>query len=91
MVYDTALRIGAKMALKPKRIYLHSGARAGAKVLGLNYHEDTLDIADVPRVLQQLDAHEIEDCLCIYKPELARLANKDLQPTAARKNARRRG
>ena len=33
MVYDTALRIGAKLNLKPMRVYLHAGARAGARAL----------------------------------------------------------
>lgn len=33
-VYDTALRIGAKVGLLPRRVYLHAGTRVGAKALG---------------------------------------------------------
>jgi len=35
-VYDTALRIGAKLSLAPDRVYLHTGTRTGARKLGLN-------------------------------------------------------
>ncbi len=30
-IYDTALRIGAKLKLEPKKVYLHAGTRVGAK------------------------------------------------------------
>lgn len=35
-VYDTALRIGAKLGMLPKRVYLHAGTRVGAKALGFD-------------------------------------------------------
>jgi hypothetical protein len=34
-VYDTALRIGAKIGLLPRRVYLHAGTRVGARHLAL--------------------------------------------------------
>ena len=66
-IYDTALRIGAKRDLKPTRVYLHSGTREGAKALGLEWKRDCLDLFDFPELRKQLEAHEIEDVLCIYK------------------------
>jgi hypothetical protein len=35
-VYDTALRIGAKLNLLPDKAYLHAGTRSGARALGLD-------------------------------------------------------
>ena len=35
-IYDTALRIGAKKRLLPKKVYLHAGTRRGAQALGLD-------------------------------------------------------
>ena len=69
MVYDTSLRIGAKLGLAPKHVYLHSGTRKGARVLGLNWRKPYLEIAELPRDLRLLEPHEVEDCLCIYKGE----------------------
>lgn len=34
-VYDTTLRIGAKLNLFPDKVYLHAGTRLGATALGL--------------------------------------------------------
>src|SRR5690349_11857161 len=33
MVYDTAVRIGARLGLSPQQVYLHAGTRHGAVVL----------------------------------------------------------
>src|SRR5277367_2349600 len=33
-VYDTTLRIGAHLGIRPDRVYLHAGARKGARALG---------------------------------------------------------
>lgn len=70
-VYDTALRIGAKLRLKPDRVYLHRGTREGARALGLNWRLPQLALSEVPRALHGLEPHEIEDCLCIFKRQLA--------------------
>jgi hypothetical protein len=42
-VYDTALRIGAKLKLFPIKVYLHAGTRVGARALGLNDSTATLE------------------------------------------------
>lgn len=73
MLYDTALRIGAKLSLTPTRVYLHAGTRRGARALGLNGRARSLDVSDLPGELRKLEPHEIEDCLCIFKQQLAQL------------------
>lgn len=70
-VYDTALRIGAKLGLLPQRIYLHAGTRVGAKALGLNGNAKNLEVFAFPKEFHQLEAHEIEDVLCIFKSQLS--------------------
>ncbi len=70
-VYDTALRIGAKIGVFPKRVYLHAGTRVGAKALGFDGKTKTLEVSQLPEWLQQLQPHEIEDVLCIFKDKLS--------------------
>ena len=65
--YDTALRIGAKLGLKPDKVYLHRGTRVGARRLGLPTEGATLEMSALPEGLQGLDASEVEDILCLYK------------------------
>ena len=66
-VYDTALRIGAKLNLEPERIYLHAGTQIGAKELGIDIKEKSISVEKVPTALRRLQPREIEDVLCIYK------------------------
>ena len=73
MVYDTALRIGARLGALPKRVYLHRGTRVGARALHLDYRQPTLEVSELPMALRELPPHEIEDLLCIYESELSRL------------------
>jgi len=65
------LRIGARLNLFPMKVYLHAGARQGARTLGLNARAATLDVSDLPTEFHALRPHEIEDVLCIFKDELA--------------------
>lgn len=68
-VYDTALRLGAHLRRQPRVVYLHAGTRVGATALGFGpglY----LDKRALPEPLQELDAHELEDFLCIYADAL---------------------
>ena len=79
-VYDTALRIGAKRNLLPVRVYLHRGARDGAAALGIDRQRSPVSTSELPAAFAQLSAHEIEDCLCIYKGLLSdkrRLRSQD--------------
>jgi hypothetical protein len=70
--YDTALRIGAKLDLKPDKVYLHRGTRIGARKLGLNTRGATLDPSALPDGLRGIEPSEIEDILCIYKDKWVR-------------------
>jgi len=67
LVYDTALRIGAKLRLYPERVYLHRGTRQGARALGLDWKKPSLSIEELPAAFAPLRPHEVEDCLCIFK------------------------
>lgn len=69
-IYDTALRIGAKLQLEPSVVFLHAGTRAGARRLGLSVSRQFIRVTEFPRVLQKLKPREIEDVLCIYKSQL---------------------
>jgi hypothetical protein len=69
-VYDTAFRLGAYLALLPVDVYLHTGTRAGARALKLNVDRKFIPIDEFPTALRHLQAHEIEDFLCIYKSKL---------------------
>ena len=73
MLYDTALRIGARLRLQPSRVYLHRGTRKGARALGLNWRVPYLDLVQLPRALRALEPREIEDCLCIFKSNFAKV------------------
>lgn len=70
-VYDTAYRLGAFCGLEPEEVYFHAGTRDGARALGLN--GDALEVSDFPSVFAKLLAREIEDCLCIYADQIAKL------------------
>ncbi len=81
MVYDTALRIGARLGLSPDQVYLHAGTRHGAAVLGFARSRVSISLAELPPPLHRLTAEEAEDILCIYATDLARLA----QPSSSKR------
>ena len=66
-IYDTAHRIGASRGVLPRKVYLHAGARVGARTLELNWEKDALKISELPKAFWRLKPYEIEDCLCIYE------------------------
>jgi len=70
MVYDTALRIGAKLGLLPNRVFLHRGTRLGARALALDWRARLLEPSALPPALRSRPPHEVEDILCIYKAHL---------------------
>jgi hypothetical protein len=74
--YDTAHLIGAHLRLSPKRVYLHSGTRKGARALGFSGGLSYLIPSQLPVQLQVLKPYEMEDFLCIYERDLARLKRK---------------
>jgi hypothetical protein len=68
-VYDTSLRIAAKLGLEPKLVFLHAGTRTGARRLGLDVSRGFLEVSDTPKEFRLLSPTEIEDVLCIYKDD----------------------
>lgn len=75
-VYDTSLRIGARLHLLPKKVYLHRDTRVGARTLGFDGRAKALEVSEMPSELRQLDPHEIEDVLCIFKADLKAIGVK---------------
>jgi hypothetical protein len=71
--YDTSIRIGAFLNLRPDRVYLHCGTKEGAKALGLDVRGDYLEITTLPRELRSLAPEDIENLLCLCKVNLRRL------------------
>ena len=74
-VYDATERLRHRLGLESAHvIYLHAGARVGARRLagGRLKRESAWGILrwDIPEGLRQLSTHEIEDIFCIYKDEL---------------------
>jgi uncharacterized protein YutD len=67
--YDTALRISAYLGYLPEKVYLHTGTREGAKKMGIikDNKQKTIEIGCLPEPLRELEPHQIEDVLCIYK------------------------
>jgi hypothetical protein len=78
-VYDTCLRIGARMNLSPQRVYLHAGTRTGARALGFKAKTNALDVTLFPTEFSELEPHEIEDVLCIFKDYLITGNVRDLE------------
>lgn len=72
-VYDTAHRIGGVGKLEPKRVYRHTGTRAGARALGVTTRGQGKYIVmkNLPDAFQRLTPAEAEDVLCMYKMELS--------------------
>jgi hypothetical protein len=73
IVYDTAYRLGAKLRLEPRLVYLHRGTLEGAVLLGFSKKLKTLELSQLPPAYQALRPYEIEDCLCMYKDDLSRI------------------
>jgi hypothetical protein len=76
MVYDTSLRIAAKLKLEPVVVFLHAGTRLGAKALGLDSSQAYIERRFFPPEFEPLSASEIEDVLCIYKDRLGKGKSK---------------
>jgi len=79
--YDTALRIGARLGLTPRTVYLHAGTREGASFITDIRGKDFLGRECLPSELRQLPPEQIEDILCIYKDEIKEMHNKTIHRT----------
>jgi hypothetical protein len=72
-IYDFSHRIGVFLGTEPTTVYLHRGARKGARALGLKTKRESIPINEFPKAFLRLTAAQIEDVLCIYRVTLARL------------------
>ena len=72
-IYDTSLRIGAKLNLLPTKVYLHTGTREGAKALGFDGSVKSFEVSELPSEFQKLESYEIEDVLCIFKDKFKQM------------------
>lgn len=77
-VCDTAFRLGVWLKLWPKAVYLHAGARVGAKAQGLDVRRDCLDMAELPGEVRVLKPWQVEDFLCIFKRKLAMVPGSNI-------------
>jgi hypothetical protein len=71
VVYDTALRIGARFGLEPEKVYVHRGTRDGIRKLGLDVRRETIELDELPEPIRKLTPREAEDFLCVYKDSLS--------------------
>jgi hypothetical protein len=86
IIYDTAYRIGAKLGLEPRLVYLHCGTRKGALLLGLGKGRPYLrpeELQERNEAFRFLRPYEIEDCLCIYKRDIERIVKQERRPPQA--------
>ncbi|MBO9538294.1 hypothetical protein [Herbaspirillum sp.] len=74
--YDTALRISVAIKHEPIHVYLHAGTRVGAKKIDIDGRRSYVSMAELSKELQILDAHEVENFLCIYKNELGSVTKR---------------
>lgn len=86
-LYDVAKRIGSCCGREPEQVYLHSGARIGAKrLLGierLSYNKLSVDV--FRNYFPTLSALHIENILCIFKSYFKKGAiDKDVEENFSR-------
>lgn len=70
IIFDVAVFIGAYLGLRPTVIYLHAGAREGArKLLGAECigTRRTIPVSELPPDWQCLDALQAETALCAFR------------------------
>jgi hypothetical protein len=72
-VYDVATRIGAYLRIEPESVYMHAGAREGAKALGLPFRSKRILKHQLPVELRRLPPDEVEDFLCTYREAFVRM------------------
>lgn len=69
LVYDVALRIALYLGIRPLEVYLHAGARTGARNLksrGWDIKGKVVPVIKFPPELRVITADEIESFLCQF-------------------------
>jgi hypothetical protein len=84
-IYDVALRVGAYLNLEPKRLYLHTGVRAGITSLAdaarvrISVKASWLIPPDIPwRFEDYMTWDDTEDFLCTYRNVFGTIADHTL-------------
>lgn len=72
MAYDTALRISVYRNIEPREVYLHAGARVGARKLG--FKGDILSMDSLPWPIRRLTPAQVETFFCIFKGRFRKLS-----------------
>jgi hypothetical protein len=79
-IYDAAVRISAYLGFAPNLVYLHAGAREGAKYLeekGLlpvdASMKEMLSLDDFPEPIRKLESIQVENFLCSFKNDLKKI------------------
>lgn len=68
------MRLGAYLKKLPDRVYLHRSTRLGVEALGLVVAgQKWIGVEELPPPFRGLAAYEIEDVLCSYKDDIARV------------------
>ena len=70
LTYDVAERFGRYRGKYPQKVYLHAGAKAGAKTLGV--HGKIVEAERFGPLIGRLSPSEIENFLCVCKASLTR-------------------
>jgi hypothetical protein len=73
--YDVARRIGSYRGIAPEVVYLHAGARVGARALGLAVAHGHISVSALPSPLNRLKPAQAENMLCIFKDDLKTLVS----------------
>ena len=73
------MRIGSYLGVFPQQVYLHAGTAEGAKALGIETNIGYLEVEDLHSILEQLEPHEIEDFLCIFKDDFKGIIKGDVE------------
>ena len=68
--YDTSLRLGSYLRLYPTRVFLQTGALAGALKLSSSMRQRSVSPCHFPEPFHSLAPFEIENLLCCYKGHL---------------------
>jgi hypothetical protein len=81
--YDTTFRIGIRLGIYPKNVYLHAGTKDGAIALGFYTRgKKFLEMSELTEKYKEFEkfnkAYQIEDFLCIELDALRKLATSTI-------------
>jgi hypothetical protein len=72
--YDISVRIAQYLNCEIKEVHLHAGVTDGVKAMGFKARDgQTMSIDQFPHPFNQLSADHLENLLCIYKDDLAKI------------------